>query len=405
MKTTEIEKKSNYASATNLHKVKTSFFRISSTSLIITMLVIAFALMFVSCQQDKTETQVGTKDILPERFKIAIPASLSADTYKSATLKSAESDTLQGNEIYENMQFFIALGEAAADLVEEIIRNINEYDIERVIEFTYTSDEDRRIKHLVVESGVTFKEREWDYHLTITDLEFESETDGGIGMQVFWNNSPIAGIAIIKPSNLNINDANEVSDAMYSVEYNEEGTDNYEAYMIIEIDELPMADATIDPYSVDAIKMFVGKKDDIIDVYGNSNHPNAKFFTDDTGFNWAFVASGNQSSDAAVAEVALPPSSLNSDDREVILKDYSIKNVFTKQINEYFIDNYGIRPDSAELANYLKNADAPGFFNVDGFIQAGTAPSAKYDALLSRINILSPYNPKTILELQLEFKK
>lgn len=405
MKTTEIKRSMNVENANALNEVKTSFFKISGASLIITMLVVAFALMFTSCEQNSTEPQKVTKDILPERFKIDIPASLSSNTHKYASVESADNDTLQGSEIYEHLQFFIALGEGAADLVEEIIMGIRTHNIEQVIEVTYTSEDDDRIKHLIVESGVTFQDRDWDYQLTVSDLELETEADGGIGMQVFWNSSPIAGIAIIKPKNLNVNDSDAAAQAMYSVEYNEAGIDDYEAYMIIEIDDLPLADADTDPYSIDAIKMFVGKKGNIVDVYGNSNHPNAQFFTDDAGFNWAFVASGNQDTDIAVAEVALPPSILDSDDREVILKQYSIKNVFTAQINEYFMENYGVHVDSTDLANYLKNADAPGFFNTDGFIQGGTAPNETYEVYEARINNLSPYNPKTISELQLTFKE
>lgn len=369
------------------------------------MVAIVAVMFLVSCEENAPNPQNQDQTILPERFKVDIPKSLSNDDYKSGNLKSTKADTLQGNEVYENLKYFIAIGEGAADIAEAIIFHIRLYDIQSVIELTYTSDDDNRVKHMVVESEVSYDDRNWDYQLTISDLESQVEADGGMGMQVFWNNSPIQGIAIIKPYNLNRNDADEAGKAMYSVEYSEEKLGDYDAHMIVQITDFPMSSALVDPYAVDAIKMFVGKKGDVVDVYGNSNHPNAKFFTDETGFNWAFVASGNESQDVAVAEVALPPSTLDATLRDVILKDYSIKNVFTSQINIWFLDNYGVRPDSSDLATYLMNADAPGYFDNDGFIQGGTAPSNEYDQVESRLDLLTPYNPKEISELTIEFLK
>ncbi len=65
----------------------------------------------------------------------------------------------------------------------------------------------------------------------------------------------------------------------------------------------------------------------------NSNHPNAYLWQSEMWFNWAFVAAGQLETDIGVAEVGLPPSDLNSDSREEILGTYSLKNVFTNQIN------------------------------------------------------------------------
>jgi hypothetical protein len=123
-----------------------------------------------------------------------------------------------------------------------------------------------------------------------------------------------------------------------------------------------------------------------------------------TGFSWSFVASGFDSQNIAVAEVGLPPSNLDQSDRNVLLKEYSIKNVLTEQINEWFVDHFGIHPDSSDLASYLKNADAPGFFADRGFIQGGVAPGDEYNDLVNTINQLSPFNPKSVNELEINFK-
>lgn len=368
-------------------------------------LTIAGVLFFTSCEEEKVEPKVEETDILPERFKVDIPDALSQANIKSGNLKSAQADTLNGNEVYEHLNNFIAIGESAADIVESIIFHIRLYGIESVIELTYTSDDDGRVKRLVVESGVNFDDRLWDYQLTITDVEHEPEADGGIGMQVFWNGSPIEGVALIKPSNLNTTDKDEMATAMYSVEYSEKGMVNYESFMVVQISDLPMPSAQEEPFAVNTLKMFVGKNGDVVDVYGNSNHPNGQFFTDKTGFNWAFVASGNQSTDIGVAEVGLPPSTLNSTDRQVILKEYSVKNVLTNEITNYFLDTYGVRPDSSDLANYLENTGAPGYFNADGFIQGGTAPGSEYEPLEINIEALIPYNPQVVSQLNIAFSR
>jgi hypothetical protein len=151
------------------------------------------------------------------------------------------------------------------------------------------------------------------------------------------------------------------------------------------------------------MKMYVGKDGDRIDVFGNSDHPNAYFFTEKTGFNWAFVASGYDKKDIGVAEVGLPPSNLDENDREVLLGDYSIKNVLTEEITQWFIDEIGIRPDSSDLAVYLRNADAPGFFADHGFVQSGVSPGEEYDELVNQLSKLSPFNPKSVNELQIDF--
>jgi hypothetical protein len=147
------------------------------------------------------------------------------------------------------------------------------------------------------------------------------------------------------------------------------------------------------------LKMFAGKNGDIIDVAGNSNHPNATFFTGDSGFNWAFVASGSESNEIGVAEVGLPPSNLDEPSKAVLLGNYSIKNVLTREINDLWpgIDQEGVNA-------YLYNTGAPGYFADHGFVQGGVAPSDEYIALESRLSLLSPYNPKEVTNLEIAFK-
>ncbi len=370
------------------------------------VLLVTLAFIFHSCEENKLEGPEEKTGILPERFKVDIPGSLSQEM-KSANLKSANgqqsADTLKGNEIYSHLANFIAIGEGAADIVEAIIFTIAIYDIDEPLTLSYQSDDDHRVKNLAIEEGLDYDERIWEYALTITDAESETDADGGKALQIFWNKRPIEGIAILRPYHIDRVHDRKALDAVFRIEYSEVGMGDYDAYMKIEIADMPMADPRLDPFALNSLKMFVGKEGDRIDIYGNSDHPNAQFFTENTGFSWSFVASGYDSQEIGVAEVGLPPSTLNESDREVLLNDYSIKNVLTEEISEWFVDNIRIRPDSSDLAAYLYNAGAPGFFADHGFVQAGESPGDEYTELVNAIKKLTPFNPKDVNELTIDF--
>ena len=73
-------------------------------------------------------------------------------------------------------------------------------------------------------------------------------------------------------------------------------------------------------------------------------------------------------------------------------------------MNAFFLDTIGILPDSAYLSNYLKDADAPGYFDSHGFIQGGVSPGTEYSEIEGKIKDLTPYIPKEVSELIVEFK-
>ncbi|MBN2485080.1 MAG: hypothetical protein JXB34_03805 [Bacteroidales bacterium] len=369
------------------------------------------ALFFSSCEENaEPKARYG---ILPETFKVDIPNSLSNTSFKQG-LKSIESDTFSGSDIYRHLNTFIAVGEGAADIVEAVIWAISAYHIEDVIFLSYTSDEDNRVKNLEVFKEPEFAGKTWQYQLTITDAGSETNADGGIGMQVFWSKNPVRGIALIKPVNLNRKDNSIESQAMFSIEYSEEGIGDYESYMIVSIADLPLSRIFDRRFEMESLKMFVGKNGNIVDVYGNSNHPNAQFNYNDektVGFNWAFVASGNTKSDIAVAEVGLPASNADITSRTAILADNSIKKVLTREMTNYIVEEYAkqgitLIPDevSVFITPYLKDADAPGYFNSNGFIQGGTAPDNNYSELETNIQSLVPYNPSEISNMVISFK-
>ena len=362
------------------------------------VLVSIFTLVaiFFGCQQD-AELPQPEGSILPERFGVDIPDALSNTSISGARV--ADIDTLKGNHIYSHLNTFIHVGEEAADIVRDIIIGIRIYQINQPISLTFESDEDGRAKNLVVMENPSFDGENWEFMLTVTDADSEGAEDGGKGLQIFWNRSPIKGIAILKPYNIDRDSHLYFEDAIFRIDYSETGEHGYENHMIVSVADLPLEHPLENPYSMSTLKMFAGKNGDVIDVYGNSNHPNATFFAGNSGFNWAFVASGSDGKDIGVAEVGLPPSNLDEPSRDILLEYYSIRDVFTREIYEVWPNI-----DEESVNAYLFNTGAPGYFADHGFVQGGESPGEEYDVLENRLSLLSPYNPKEITNLSIAFK-
>lgn len=360
---------------------------------LILSVVFALAIAFTGCKKDKELTKA---DIIPQNFKVDVPASLT-----NSAAKADKDGVLNGNDIYGHLTTFIAVGNGSADIVQSIMRAIRQYDLDQAMSFSYQSDEDGRTKNVVIIENSEFEGSNWEYQLTMTDADSETNADGGKAMQIFWNNSPVKGIAILKPFNFNKEDQDEWSgeNTMYRIDYSEVDA-IYDATMKVYISGLVLPDASIgeNKFAMETMKMFVGKKGDIIDVFGNSNHPNANFFDENTvGFNWVFAAAGDESVDRAVAEVGLPPSNLDETSRTVLLGDYSIYNVFHDELIE-------LGYQESDIADYLVNTQAPGYFNNDGFVVAGQAPSDAYANAETSMSNLTPYNPVLISNLNIQFK-
>lgn len=350
------------------------------------------AIVFQSCQKNEVEPPAEQENIMPERFVVDIPNSISSYSY----YKDSNVDTLQGNDIYNHLRTFIYVGENAAGIVGDIILSISLYNLSQPMSFSFTSESDGRLKTVVIVENAFFEDYTWQYKLTMTDEGPEAIEN--TALQVFWDKNPIKGVAIMNPYNIDHNTDPKFMETMYRIDYSETGELGYTHHMIVAIDGLPLEDPLDNPYSVSTLKMFVGKNGDLVSVYGNTEHPNAIFFNGESGFDWAFTAAGKNSTDIGVAEVGLPSNTLDSYDREVLLVDNSIKNVFTEQI-------YEVWPwiDSTSVQAYLYNTEAPGFFDHDGFVQGGTAPSPEYYPLISIITGLTPYNPLVINQLVVEF--
>ena len=357
--------------------------------------VFATAVIFFTACDNTFDGSGFEESILPEEVTVEIPGALSQDLSEK---KSTAIDTLKGGEIYRHLTFFIHAGEHSARLVRHVLWSLRIYKIEQVITLTYESEDDGRIKNLVVRESPEFEGRTWEYGLTITDAGSEGNEDGGKAMQIFWSKRSREAITLIKPYNLDRNNEREMAHAMFRIDYDGSGARNYDRYMIVSIADLPVSDPLLDPFAMEGMKMFAGKEGDLVDVFGNSSHPNAKFLTEKVGYNWAFVACGSDVEEIGVAEVGLPLNIVDSGDRAVLLERNSIYNVLFNEVKRVW-------PHASEeiLNAWLTNTEAPGYFDEDGFIQGGEAPDDRFIPLVERIEGLSPYNPSAIASLEINF--
>jgi hypothetical protein len=363
------------------------------TSKLCIAVLIALSIGFMGC----TQKQEFKADVVPSNFKVDIPSSLS----NKNALKALKSGSLNGDVIYAHLITFIAVGEGAADIVQGIMRAIRQFNLDQAMSFSFQSDEDGRTKNVVIIENSEFEGKTWEYQLTMTD------EDGGTAMQIFWNNSPVDGIAILNPYNIDRTQVNQWSESeqwtdentMYRVDYSETD-ETYEQQMVVYIAGLKLpADLTgNNRFAMQTLQMFAGKRGNMVDVYGNSNHPYASFFDNNTvGFNWAFVSSADETSDKAVAVVGLPPSNLDETDRTILLESYSIHNVFYSELIELGFSE-------ADILDFIYNTQAPGYFNSNGFVAAGQSPSTAYDEAEASTDYLTPYNPILISNLTISFK-
>ena len=116
------------------------------------------------------------------------------------------------------------------------------------------------------------------------------------------------------------------------------------------------------------------------------------------GRNYAFVGRANETDDIAVAEIALPPSAV--DTNIGIMNDYSLFNILEDELNDVGITN----PLVIEVV--LKNAQAPAYFIGDeGFVSSGNDLPDHEGFSKDFIDLtgLIPFIPRNIRDLQVEF--
>ncbi len=331
-----------------------------------------------------------SSDIFPSTFTVDIPDALSFDGNAPASGRISHDEEFDGGaDIYEALRIFIWVGEASAEILEGTITEIVAHDFDNLVAFSLISDDDGRQKDFEIKQQVTYGGQSFEFELTMFD------EDGAQGAQLIWSRDPARVVAILRPYDIDRTEGMGSKDVFYQIEYAENQGD-YEASMVVSITNIQEEDKDF----LDNMKMFVGKNGDVIDVYGNSNHPELTILDPDFqgGRNYAFVARGDEVQDIAVAIVGLPPSSVSM--LEGLLEEYSVYNVFEQEMIAVGITN----PDIIEFI--LQNAHSPAYFiGEDGFVGSGdnVPEHPGFTADFRDLSGLSPFVPKEIKELELEF--
>ncbi len=341
------------------------------------ILFFIFAISLSSCNKDSEE--VYGENILPAALSFNLPASISAENSKEGN------KTLSGDNIYNFMSTFIHTGDLGATVVNKAIKAINENHLDKPTNLTFINQSDQREKHISVTENKIFEGKTYQYKLEMSD-------SGATCMQIFWNKSPIKGTTIIKPSVFNKNDT-ENPNAIVRIDYSE-ATTGYAQQMTVSVSGL----TTNADKKINKIKLFAGKNNSIIDLYGNANWPTAILLDDkhQGGYQWAFVAKSDATTDISVISVGLPlPTYTSNTD---ILTEFSIKNVLSTEIQ-------ATKPEATEqeIEDFLKNTEAPGYFSSNGFISSGTNIPEGFSTDFIKLANLKPYTPEEINKLDVKF--
>ncbi len=350
--------------------------------------LLAFTVLAITnCSTDDDLGDVlAGESVVPESFKVDIPSSLSG----GLSLKQTNESIVGGELIYAHLRNFIGIAEGAAEIMESFLQFSQTYITGTEMEIMFEGS-DGNDKKLSVIKDVVYNGTSWPLHVSLMDVNLQENA-----FQLFWDADATKGIGIMTPFILDSVSYNDLEGTNFEVTYaaNDFG---YEEWMEVNIVNWAVAPAYA-LFRMDNLKMFVGKNSDELFLYGNSSHPDA-YLMDSTyvGYNWAFVASASVSDNIAVAELGLPSIDLDTTKRSVILEDFSVKNVLSREI----LARYGYEATD----EMLEDAAAPGYFNASGFVQAGEAPSDAYSTFENNIQNLSPYNPKSIKDLMITYYK
>ncbi len=363
------------------------------------LLLLTIGWLLFSCEVPEEDELVSSSGIMPTEFKIDIPDALNDELVTSARFsQKSASDTIQALELYELTRAYVEIGENSAELVETIMISLNTFVGVGFTSASYTSNDDGREKTITIYEDVLKEGKLWAYEALIVD------ESGNKALQVLWSDSPLSGIAIISPYEIDRTNTESARspDALYRIDYNTAPTSgSYVATMDIQITGLVVTSA--DSNAVDNFKMSVGRTaNGDVEVRGNSNHPLLKFDqgSSEYGMNYVFVGRGNEANDRAVVQIALPASSVSTTTN--LFGTYSIYETYKTAIlsegraNASDVDAY--------LTAHLGNHEPPAYFRSTRFIGAGTSERpVDFSADFADLSTLTPFAPTVIRDLTLDF--
>jgi len=342
--------------------------------------------LLMNCEPEEETAPVVD---VPSTFSVDIPPSLSSATASGIGGRvDATNETIEGEDIYEALRYYIYLGEQSAEILEFVLVIGSTLNEGNVVSVTFPSDDDFREKRIDITNDVVRGGVEYAYEMTMVDTENED-----MALQMLWNTNPVEGIAILNPYNLDRSeDANP--EAFYRIDYTE-ANPSFEEAMTVYISGAEVEEVG-DP---DNLIMFAGRNGDIVEVIGNSNHPDLTIIDPDYtgGRNYAFVARGDESTDLGVVNLWLPPSDVTTNDFEAG-DQYSVYQVLEAEI-EAVADL-----EQEVIDAILAEALSPAYFNNAGFITSGAdnKPESFSDAFVN-LTGNTPFVPNDVQNLSIGF--
>ncbi len=323
-------------------------------------------------------------EIIPDKIYVDIPNSICSSELEERF------KTMTGDSIYNYMRYFVYLSQNANRIVQKTYNRLLSIDNQGVLEFSFTGV-DGITKNVIIRENYPIDGDSSYYYMEIYNKNYSD-----LALKSVWKFNPLQQIIIFHPSKLDQNEMTDHPNALVRIEYQvqAEGTD-YDTLSSTFI--YGLTDTIAHIYTPDNILLSIGKKGNMIELIGSTNNPNAYFF--DTNYsggrNWTFFAKADNVKNIACAQIALPPSWVES--IENIFADYSIKKVFADELRisnpefAYLTDlelfnMVGINPEELE---------SPGYFDSEGFISAGPNIPAGFENL-DNFELFGPYIPKTV---------
>lgn len=354
---------------------------------VITVIITLSAIVFSGCNKDESG------DSLPDNITVGISDAISFPVSSSKKSAYLGIDPLTGEDIYMHLRNIIYIGELSADLVQDMMISLKKHNINSATTFSYESIYDGKNKNVVVKENVSINDTTWDYCLTVSDEEL------GTALQLFWNTSPLEVIAILQPKAFDFSTTRNPN-AMIKIEYSENDP-YYDKIMIVSVTK---TDSTSRQYMKN-LKLFAGKNDDIISLYGNSTHPYMALLNENhiNGRCFCFQARNNIPGDIAIARIALP--TVLQTDMSNIWVDFSVDQVLSDEIDIVYPN-----VDQTTLTQikvvFLTNAIGPAYFTGEqGFVSnAGDIPDDEgFTQDFMNMTGLTPWAPFEINQMAITF--
>ncbi|MEP5613573.1 MAG: hypothetical protein ABJP45_15080 [Cyclobacteriaceae bacterium] len=353
---------------------------------VIKTLCLLLSLAFLSnCGSDDT---VAEKKLdIPETFTVDIPGAISSNTGGLSGRTDGDGDGfIEGNEIYESLRGFIYVAEQSAEIMDFILQVAAQMEAADLRTLSFTGDVDGREKRIDISEGVARAGIVFDFEMIMVDVESEDRA-----LQLLWNTGQVIGIGVMNPYQIERTPDND-PDTFIRIDYGV-SVFGYEEIMQVQISGL----GATENGDIDNMSLFVGRNGDLVDIIGNSNHPNLVII-DETytgGRNYAFVGRGDEASNLGVVNLALPPSSWSTRD---YFETHSVAIVLEEEI-----ETAGIT-DQSVIDEILQEAQSPAYFNADGFITSGVNNKPlDFSTIFTDLSDLSAFVPADIAVLEVGF--